>query len=58
MCWVGWLQQVLMLLPLQLCTRQEMEYCTAAEAHSAAAGALASFRPPVLAGYGFFITAT
>jgi len=26
-------------------------YCTAAGAHSAAAGALRTFRPPVLAGY-------
>jgi hypothetical protein len=40
MCWVGLLQQVLMLLLLQLCNRQEMEYCTAAGAHSAAAAAL------------------
>jgi len=48
MCWVGLLQQVLL---LQLCNRQEMEYCAAAGAHSAAAGALPTFRPPVLAGY-------
>jgi len=50
MCWVGLLQQVLMLL-LQLCNRQEMEYCTAAGAHSAAAGAFRTFRQPVLSGY-------